>query len=134
MHTPKSLGVTTAKYPEGDPAGQFSGPPHPTHCPPKVQFHCGLTVLRKWGGAPPRLNHICCCWWRGAFWRALINHLTKLKGARNLSVYQVRQLVIRTDMLRCPPRHWWKIYVYVLKWLWCGDFHSPWYRYYESSQ
>lgn len=39
-------------------------------------------------------------------WRALINHLTKPKGTWNLSVYhQVRQLVLRADMLRCPTRH-----------------------------
>jgi hypothetical protein len=49
----------------GDHAGQFTGPPCPIHCSPKVCFRCCLTVRRKWGGAPSCMNHMCFRRWRG---------------------------------------------------------------------
>jgi hypothetical protein len=59
-HSQESRGLRS-----GDPAGKLTGPPRPTHCSQKVWFRCGLTMRRKWGGAPSSMNHMCCRWWRG---------------------------------------------------------------------
>jgi hypothetical protein len=49
----------------GDRAGQLPLPPRPIQCSLKVWLRCCPTMRRKWCGAPSRMNHTCCLWWRG---------------------------------------------------------------------
>jgi hypothetical protein len=42
----------------GDRAGQWTGPPRPIHCSPKVWFMCCLTLRRKCVGAIMHKPHV----------------------------------------------------------------------------
>jgi hypothetical protein len=61
LNTPKTLRVSTDKNPEDWGREIVQATAHR-----KVWFRCCLTVRRKWGGAPPRMNHVSCHRWRGA--------------------------------------------------------------------
>jgi hypothetical protein len=71
-HSQKSRGLRS-----GDHAGQFTAPPRPIHCSPKVWFRCCLTMLMKWGGAPSCMNLMCCRWWRGTCSKSTGKSFTK---------------------------------------------------------
>jgi hypothetical protein len=71
FHSQKSRWLTS-----GDHAGQLTGPPRPTHCPPKVRFRCSLIMRRKWYGAPSCMIHMCC-WWRGTCSKSTGKSFTK---------------------------------------------------------
>jgi hypothetical protein len=58
----------------GDHAGQLTGPPHPSHCSPKVWFRCCLIIRRKWVGSPSCLNHMRCFDEEAHVPRILVNH------------------------------------------------------------
>jgi hypothetical protein len=126
LHSQKSR-----KLRSGDRAGQLAGPPRPIHCSPKVWFRCGPSLQ----GVPHHAWTACVVVDEETHVTRLpVNHSQKLDGTVHLLVSQARQLVLSADYLRCPSRHWWKIYVDILLPRWCGNYHPSTQEYYESSQ
>jgi hypothetical protein len=67
-HSQKSRGLKS-----GDYAGQFIGP-YLLFTESLIQV---LSVLRKWGGAPSCMNHMCCHWWRDTYSKSTGKSFTK---------------------------------------------------------
>jgi hypothetical protein len=83
-----------------------AGPPCLIHFSPKVWFRCFLSMRRKWNDVPSCMNHLCCSWWRCKSSKIAGESFTKRQWYTPFFVCWVRQLVLRTDHLKCLPRYW----------------------------